>query len=118
MATKPTSAQFRAEFSELGTLTDGDVESAILDATELDDTSDRCLLYATAHCGVIRKAESQASPDGGSGLIRSEGEGPQRVGYMNPEGATAAWWGRTSYGRMVLEMRRVSPKRVVSVGVY
>ena len=113
MATIPTLADFRTAFPELSEIVDAKVEASIGAASELVDSSSRTLLYASAHCAVMLDSEGGTEPDGGSGVVTLEIQGPQQVQYLvaDEQKKGAAFWGPTVYGRFVMEMRAMSPNK-------
>ena len=75
-------------------------------------------LYCAAHLLTIdgertTDAQGRPSPDGGSGVVRSESIGPRSVSYNTTEGRQ--FYERTFYGRMFLELASVSPRRSMPV---
>ena len=107
-------AEWRTQFPELAGKSDDAVTRASRFALELSSNTQQQLYLCTAHV-VVLDAERQDTPDGGSGVVVSEGEGGARVAYLtqaqtgNEDAAKRAFYASTFYGRMLLALEDRSP---------
>lgn len=101
---------------------DQDVQGAIDEAREFHNVKPLATLNCAAHLLAIG-AEDSASPDGGSGVVISEGVGPKRVQYATQVGGSfdadgkAAFFATTSYGRKFLSLETRTPRRAIGAMV-
>ncbi len=87
-------------------------------ALRISSVSQEAVTYLVAHLLTL-EAEKSVTPDGGSGVITSEGLGPKSASYMNQAtDGREVFFERSAYGRMFLTLERRSPKRAFSFGVF
>ena len=88
---------------------DDQVEAAAVIAADLARSSTVVLLNATAHVLTLDD-ERGGNSDGGSGEVRSEGEGDRMVTYLTQaKDEGDVFWAVTPYGRLVLALERRNP---------
>ena len=106
-----TVAAFRAAHAEFAAVTDDTVTAALGVARTIYSLSEQGIIEVCAHLLAIA-SEDTAKADDGAGVVTAQTIGDRRAQYMTQaQGAgAAAWWARTSYGRLflVLEQRSVA----------
>ena len=116
-----SAAELRGRFPELAAdhpdalLTESGNVAALIDSTRREAT-----LYLAAHLAVCWRQENTAEPDGGSGVVLNEREGPRSVSYMAMSeavpgtlGSSDSFYERSSYGRTYMVLRASSPRRTM-----
>ena len=108
--TDVTAAEFRSAFSEFDALADAAVESLIARAYRLMEAGPRAALACAAHLAAL-DADATGQPDGGSGEVLSELEGPKNTTYRTmAEVGRETWFTQTKYGREAYTLERRSPR--------
>ena len=112
MATAPSAATIKERFPEFASVDDAAVDAAAATALTLSSVSPEATRYLTAHLLALnaQRGTGVAEPDGGDGIIMSEGVGSVRVGYKTQardEGDV--FFARTEYGRTFLALERRAP---------
>ena len=110
----PTVDRFRQEFPEFAAEEHADavVQRALNNAFEMHSLKALATLYLAAHLVAIGE-EHTGQPDGGSGEIIEERTGPftQKFTPQGGKDGKGAFYARTSYGRMFLELERRTPAK-------
>lgn len=110
-----TLADFRARFSEFSGLADARASELITEAYTLSDVTRDATMYCIAHLAAL-EAELTGALDGGSGVVKSEWLGPQRVTYeTQAANEREVFFATTAYGRRVLALEGRTPKGTISV---
>ena len=113
--------QFPAPAFEL--TSDAEITRALYDALLLHSINETATLYCAAHLLAL-KAEyvdelgrAVDTPDGGSGVVKSEKLGPRQIQYMTMAGddERRVFYATTPYGRMFLALEARVPR--VAFGV-
>ena len=116
----PTLEDFRARFPELSSTADALVEVTIDDARDIHDRRSLATLYCAAHL-IALIPEQTGQVDGGSGVVASEGIGPQRVSYITQatgdDNARKAFFATTFYGRRFLLEEGRNPRTAIGATV-
>ena len=117
----PTVAEFRAQFPASfldPTYPDATVEARIAEARQIHAVRKLATIYLTAHLLAV-DAEATGALDGGSGVVKSEGEGPRKVTYQNQSDGmpNRAFFATTSYGRRYLALVASSPRGAIGARV-
>lgn len=118
--TVPTLAAFQAQFPELTAITQAKVDRYGAVALEITgSTSAMCVLYLTAHLFSLGEVENSGEPDGGAGEIKQEMTGPYSRTFVTQASKDGeAFYTRTPYGRMFLELERRSPAKHFRARVF
>ena len=94
-------------------ISDDEIDAALKVALRLHAIDSLATLYCAAHIlAVMAEANNDLTPDGGSGVVSSEGIGPQSQQFITQaEGDNRrAFYATTSYGRMFLALEERVPR--------
>ena len=117
----PTVAEFRAQFPTaflVATHPDALITSRIGEARQIHGVRKLATLYLTAHLLAV-DGEATGAPDGGAGVVKSEGIGPRKVAYLTQADGmpNRAFFATTSYGRRYLALVASSPRGAIGARV-
>ena len=117
----PTVAEFRSQFPTtflVATHSDALITSRIGEARQIHAVRKLATLYLTAHLLAV-DGEATGAPDGGAGVVSSEGIGPRKVTYLTQadKAPNRAFFATTSYGRRYLALVASSPRGAVGARV-
>ena len=108
-------ADFRARFSEFGSVADELVSQHIPQAYELSDISEEATLYCLAHLLALHPT-SRGKADGGAGEVTSDRIGPKTQAFMTQaETNREVFFTSTPYGRRMLALETRNIAAVVGV---
>ena len=111
-----TVTSFRSIFPDepFASVSDAKVESYIEVALKIHTRDELATLYCTAHLLAldIERDEPTLEPDGGAGVVESEGIGPRQIGYVTQATGDKrrAFFAPTTYGRTFLVLEERHPK--------